>query len=274
MQSAVWNNLGSSMVLIASVATYGAHLVASLLYMDPLHVLTSAWAYFAGTTCSSNILMVYAFCNWHDVSIGTKVADKSESLPEVQTKKDEKSKFIEELDRPQIDIDTLFQATVKRALASFEPPDDSNGKDVDDLYKAFRTYLVLLWVFSNLAMVLCIMSTGISSFCLSVSPIKVRHFCQANNFLDTTQYPYLELSFGCGLGNSRDFTVPFRWIALVFGKDVYFMLCLTKIRLSRLLCLIYMFYALNVPETIQNIKYILRTLARTGNSPVDSKSLS
>lgn len=169
MQSTAWNNLASSMVLITLLSTYGAHLVASLLYMDPLHVLTSTWAYFAGTTCSSNILMVYAFCNWHDVSIGTKVVDKSESLPEVQTKKDEKSKFIEELDRPQIDIDTLFQATVKRALASFEAPLESSGKDVDDLYKAFRTYLVLLWVFSNLVMVLCVMSTGISRFCLSVS---------------------------------------------------------------------------------------------------------
>ncbi|KAJ5368916.1 Chitin synthase C [Penicillium cataractarum] len=170
MQSAVWNNLASSMVLIALVATYGAHLVASILYMDPLHVLTSAWAYFAGTTCSSNMIMVYAFCNWHDVSIGTKVVEKTTSLPEVQTQKDEKSKFIEELDRPQIDIDTLFQETVKRALASFEAPEESNGKDVDDLYKAFRTYLILLWVFSNLAMVLCIMSTGISRFCLSTLP--------------------------------------------------------------------------------------------------------
>ncbi|KAJ5151104.1 Chitin synthase C [Penicillium canariense] len=170
MQAAVWNNLGSSIILITLVATYGVHIIASIVYMDPLHVLTSAWAYFAGTTCSSNILMVYAFCNWHDVSIGTKVANKSELLPEAQTKKDEKSKFIEEVDRPQIDIDTLFQATVKRALATFEPPAESNGKDVDDLYKAFRTYLVLLWVFSNLIMVLCIMSISITRFCLSEIP--------------------------------------------------------------------------------------------------------
>ncbi|KAF3392864.1 Chitin synthase C [Penicillium rolfsii] len=170
MQSAVWNNLSSSMVLITLVATYGAHLAASLLYMDPLHVLTSTWAYFAGTNCYSNILMVYAFCNWHDVTIGTKVVDKSEALPEAQTRKDEKSKFIEELDRPQIDIDTLFQATVKRALAPSEPPQESSGKDVDDIYKAFRTYLILLWVFSNLAMVLGIMCTELTRFCLSTLP--------------------------------------------------------------------------------------------------------
>ena len=156
------------MILITLVATYGAHLTASLFYMDPMHLLTSTWAYFSGTTCSSNILMVYAFCNWHDVTIGTKVVDKGEALPEAQTKKDAKSKFIEEVDRPQIDIDSLFEATVKRALAAFEAPEESNSVDVDDVYKAFRTYLVLLWVFSNLIMVLCMMSTGIDRFCLSV----------------------------------------------------------------------------------------------------------
>lgn len=169
MLSAASSTLGSSMILITLVATYGVHFVASLFYMDPWHVATSAWAYFAGTTCGPNILMVYSFCNWHDVSIGTKVVDKSKNLPEAQTKRDEKSRFIEELERPQVDIDSLFHSTVKRALATYEAPPESEERDVDDVYKAFRTYLVLLWVFSNLIMVLCIMSTGISRFCLSVS---------------------------------------------------------------------------------------------------------
>jgi chitin synthase len=169
MLSAASHNLGSTMILITLVATYGVHFVASLLYLDPWHVVTSFWAYFAGTTCGSNILMVYAFCNWHDVSIGTKPIDKSKNLPEAQTKRDEKSRFIEEMERPQVDIDSLFHATVKRALATFEEPPESEDKDADDIYKAFRTYLVALWVFSNLIMVLCIMSTGISQFCLLVS---------------------------------------------------------------------------------------------------------
>ncbi|CAI7647972.1 unnamed protein product [Penicillium manginii] len=172
MLSAASHNLGSTMILITLVATYGVHFVASLLYLDPWHVVTSFWAYFAGTTCGSNILMVYAFCNWHDVSIGTKPIDKSKNLPEAQTKRDEKSRFIEEMERPQVDIDSLFHATVKRALATFEEPPESEDKDADDIYKAFRTYLVALWVFSNLIMVLCIMSTGISQFCLLTLPDK------------------------------------------------------------------------------------------------------
>jgi chitin synthase len=138
--------------------------------MDPWHCLTSAWAYFAGTTSSSNMLMVYAFCNWHDVSIGKKPVEKKSALPEAQTHKDDKNKFIEEVDRPQVDIDTIFQATVKRALASWDPPAEGDEIDIQDMYKAFRTYLVLLWVFSNLIMVLCMMSNSDQQLCLKELP--------------------------------------------------------------------------------------------------------
>ena len=179
MLSGASYNLASSMILITLVATYGVHLVTSLFYMDLPHLLTSAWAYFSGTTCSPNILTVYAFCNWHDVSIGTKVVDKGQALPEAQTKNDAKSKFIEEVERPQVDIDSLFEATVKRALAAFEAPEESKGTDVDDLYKAFRTWLVLLWVFSNLIMVLCLMSTSVDRFCLSVCTIWSYFLCKS-----------------------------------------------------------------------------------------------
>ncbi|KAJ5266492.1 Chitin synthase C [Penicillium angulare] len=170
IQSETWNASASNMVLISVVCTYGVHLAASILYMDPWHTITSSWAYYATTTCSSNIMMVYGFCNWHDVSLGTPVADKAESLPEAQTKKDGKSKVIEELDRPQVDIDTLFETTVKRALAPFEPPPEENEKSMDDSYKAFRTTLVVLWVFSNLILVLLMNSVGIERFCLTNGP--------------------------------------------------------------------------------------------------------
>lgn len=167
-----FSSSGAGIVLIALVSTYGVYFLASFLYMDPWHMFTSSWAYFCGMTCAINVLMVYAFCNWHDVSWGTKGSDKSEALPEAQTKKDDaKSNFIEEVDKPQADIDSQFESTVKRALAPFVEPVEQDERSMDDSYKAFRTNLVLLWIFSNLVVVLCITSEGIKRFCLTVSEL-------------------------------------------------------------------------------------------------------
>ncbi|KAB8246528.1 chitin synthase-domain-containing protein [Aspergillus flavus] len=137
----------SGLVLIALVSTYGIYFLSSILYLDPWHMLTSSWAYFLGMPSSINVLMVYAFCNWHDVSWGTKGSDQAGSLPSAQTKKaDAKTNFVEELDKPQADIDTQFEFTVKRALSPWHPPEEKEDANLDDSYKRFRTNLVLLWV--------------------------------------------------------------------------------------------------------------------------------
>ena len=157
------------LVLVALVSTYGIYFVASFLYLDPWHMFTSSWAYFLGMPSSINILMVYAFCNWHDVSWGTKGSDTADALPSVQTATDAQTAFVEELDKPQADIDTQFELTVKRALAPWEEPEKKVEVNLDDSYKAFRTNLVLLWTLSNGFLALCINNAGISQLCLTVS---------------------------------------------------------------------------------------------------------
>lgn len=104
----------SGLVLIALVSTYGIFFLNSFLYLDPWHMITSSWAYFLGMPSTINVLMVYAFCNWHDVSWGTKGSDQVGSLPSAQTMKQAASKtnFVEELDKPQADIDTEFEHIV------------------------------------------------------------------------------------------------------------------------------------------------------------------
>ncbi|KAL2827722.1 chitin synthase-domain-containing protein [Aspergillus cavernicola] len=166
-----FSSTGGGVVLIALASTYGIYILASILYLDPWHILTSSWSYFLGTTTGINILMVYAFCNWHDVSWGTKGSDKADTLPSAKIKKDDDSKktFIEEINKPQADIDSQFEVTVKRALTPWVEPNENEGKEKtsDDSYKNFRTGLVCLWVFSNLLLALMITATGVDKLCLS-----------------------------------------------------------------------------------------------------------
>jgi chitin synthase len=168
-----FSSASAGIVVIALASTYGIYFVTSLLYMDPWHMLTSIWAYAAGLTSSINILMVYAFCNWNDVSWGTKGSDKADSLPSAQTKKQGKDSgpFIEEANKTQSDIDSQFARTVKLALSPFvqEPPNDE--KSLDDSYKAFRTKLIVLWTFSNALLCICITSESIDKIAFTVSVV-------------------------------------------------------------------------------------------------------
>jgi len=103
-----------------------------------------------------NILNVYAFCNWHDVSWGTKGADKADALPSAQTTKKadtEGGASVEvlEYELPQTEVDSKFEKVVKRALAPYKEPEKSEGPSLEDAYKNFRTRLLILWIFSYLS---------------------------------------------------------------------------------------------------------------------------
>jgi len=182
--SSFFSSSSGGIVLIALASTYGIYVVASVLYMDPWHILTSSWAYFLSMTTSINVLMVYAFCNWHDVSWGTKGSDKADALPSAKIQKDDNSKnnFIEEIDKPQADIDSQFEVTVKRALTPWIEPDDADARKrtADDSYKNFRTGLVCAWVFSNLLLALMITATGVDRLCLTnTSTVRTSGFFKA-----------------------------------------------------------------------------------------------
>jgi chitin synthase len=159
-------------IIIALAATFGLYFVASFLYLDPWHMFTSFGQYLLLMSSYINILMVYAFSNWHDVSWGTKGSDKAGALPSAQTKKEGgKGAIIEEIDRPQEDIDLQFEATVKRALVPFTAPVEDESKTLDDSYKSFRTKLLICWVFSNLILIVLITSDSVDKFGFGVSNI-------------------------------------------------------------------------------------------------------
>ena len=154
----------NGVILIALASTFGTYIVASILYLDPWHLLTSFGQYLLMATSYINILNVYAFCNWHDVSWGTKGADKADALPSAQSTKQSDNEGgasleIVEYELPQEDIDSKFEKVVKKALVPYKEPKKNEKQSLDDSYKNFRTKLIITWIFSYL--VLCCVITDV-----------------------------------------------------------------------------------------------------------------
>lgn len=173
---------GVGIIIIALAATFGLYYVASFLYMDPWHMFTSFPQYLLVMSSYVNILNVYAFSNWHDVSWGTKGSDKADALPSAKTEKagDGKHTIIEEPDLPQADIDSQFEATVKRALAPYVPPEEKDEKTLEDSYKSFRTHLCTAWIGSNALLAVVITQDNFDSFGFSSNATsRTMHFFQA-----------------------------------------------------------------------------------------------
>ena len=122
---------GTSIILVALAATFGLYFVASFLYLDPWHMFTSFGQYLLLMSSYINVLMVYAFSNWHDVSWGTKGSDKADALPSAQTQKakDGKTNVIEEVDLSQAAIDSQFEQTVKACIDSLRRTEGGNQED-------------------------------------------------------------------------------------------------------------------------------------------------
>ncbi|WFD32423.1 chitin synthase [Malassezia sp. CBS 17886] len=147
-------------VLIASLAAmFGIYLVSALLYRDPWHMVTSSAQYALLAPSFTNVINVYAFCNLHDVSWGTKGADQADALPAVDTtKQPSEGAAAEENVYNQDELDERFQVVVTRAVAPYKRDSHVDKPSVDDENRTFRTRLVALWLLSNAVLVAVIMN--------------------------------------------------------------------------------------------------------------------
>ena len=96
-------------------------------------MFTSLIQYLLIAPSFTNILNVYAFCNLHDVSWGTKGSDKDEPLPSVSSKKgkNEEAAIVDDMHKVQEDIDSAFKETVNRAVAKIETKEEIEKPNMD-----------------------------------------------------------------------------------------------------------------------------------------------
>lgn len=95
-------------------------------------MFTSLIQYLLLAPSFTNILNVYAFCNLHDVSWGTKGSDKDDALPSVSSKKGkDEAAVVDDVHKVQEDIDSAFKETVNRAVAKMDKKEEVEKPTMD-----------------------------------------------------------------------------------------------------------------------------------------------
>ncbi|WVW85478.1 hypothetical protein I302_107516 [Kwoniella bestiolae CBS 10118] len=178
------------------MATYGLYLISSLLYFEPWHMLTSFVQYLLLLPSYVNILLIYAMCNLHDVSWGTK-GDNGASKDLGSAKKVEKDgKEMAEVALPtkQEDVEALWQqARAELRVPATEKAEKRSAETKRaDQDRNFRTNVVLLFLGSNMLVILLFTSSAFTTWVNT-------HFTSATQ---STFNPYLTVIFYAVLGLS------------------------------------------------------------------------
>jgi len=143
------NNIFTNLI-VSTGSTLGLYFLMSFLYLDPWHMFTSAAQYFALLPSYICTLQVYAFCNTHDVTWGTK-GDNVIHI-DLGAAVSGKGNTVElEMPSEQLDIDSGYDEALRNLRDRLEVPKDgvSEAQQQEDYYRAVRTYMVVCWMVSN-----------------------------------------------------------------------------------------------------------------------------
>ncbi|KAJ9052854.1 hypothetical protein DSO57_1031707 [Entomophthora muscae] len=148
-------------IVISLVSTYGLYLISSFMFFEPWHMFTSFPQYILLLPSFVNILMVYAFCNTHDVSWGTK-GDTSmdHGLATVQSKTNAQGVEVANVVVPteQVDINEAYEKLIIELRN--KPEEKKQSRDAktkrEDTNKQFRTRMVLSWMTTNALLIIVV----------------------------------------------------------------------------------------------------------------------
>ncbi|BDD60081.1 hypothetical protein MAP00_005244 [Monascus purpureus] len=147
-------------IIVSLGSTYVMWFVASLIFFDPWHMFTCFIQYVLLTPTYINVLNIYAFCNTHDITWGTKGDDKAEKLPSANLKPG--GKVDVEIPQDDGDLNAQYDAELAK-FAEKAPKEVKNISEEDkqaDYYKGFRSAVVLVWVFCNFALGAVVLSAA------------------------------------------------------------------------------------------------------------------
>jgi len=128
--SLVRNNKTIQDITIALLATYGLYFISSFMHLEPWHMFTSFAQYMFLLPSYVNILMMYAMCNLHDVTWGTKGDNgAAKDLGGAKKIKGEDGKELMEVELPTAreDVDQLWMAA--RNSLKQKPSPEKESRD-------------------------------------------------------------------------------------------------------------------------------------------------
>lgn len=144
--------------VLSLASTYGLYFFASFLFLEPWHMFHSFIQYLFMVPSYVNILNVYAFCNIHDISWGTKgdtsvatdlgVAKQTADGVEVSVPTDSH------------DINNAYDEAVSQlSIKTVEVKQSRDAKTKqEDYYREIRTRVLLAWIMSNAFLVALVTS--------------------------------------------------------------------------------------------------------------------
>ena len=153
-------------------------------------MFSSFFQYLCLAPSFTNVLNVYAFCNLHDVSWGTKGSDKAEALPSVSSSKgkDEEAAVVQDTGCIQ---EAVFREALARAATKLEVKNVAEKHSMDNQNRSFRTRLVLFWMLTNAVLVIAIENIdGLLSHNLSGNIRYDEQNLEQNLLRDDKQYNY------------------------------------------------------------------------------------
>lgn len=152
-------------LVVSLMSTYALYFVSSFLFFEPWHMFTSFLQYLLISPSYINVLNVYAFCNIHDISWGTK-GDTGQSLDLGIAKLDDSNKqhiqvaiphHLKDIDENYIKYVNLLNMPKSSTESEEKVSEQEKEKD---FYALIRSSVVLLWMFTNFIIIAIVLNTA------------------------------------------------------------------------------------------------------------------
>lgn len=148
-------------MVISLGSTVCLYIASSVIYLQPWHMLTSFVQYLLLSPSYVNVLNIYAFCNVHDLSWGTK-GSASKPLGKITSKED--GTFKMEILVSSAEIEANYEK-YKKML--YEQPNEEDSKPElspeekkTGYYANVRSLVIIFWVMTNFAICAVVLETG------------------------------------------------------------------------------------------------------------------